>query len=949
MTKQFLSIITCCILTTFSAIGGGVLINQSPKSTYQLQPGVTSSDYMANTIIIKVKPEFRALCGESDIQIPTFQKLINQASIIGIKKMFPHDLPPIKEYNEQGQKMIDLSLIYVLHYSGNADLVKTINLFLHSGIVVYAEPKFIPHTQSTPNDPSIGSQYFLTNIQAYAAWNISQGDTNVVIGITDTGTDTDHPDLAANIKHNYADPINGIDDDGDGYIDNFTGWDVGENDNDPLVGTCGNCSHGSHVSGCADAVTNNGVGVASPGYNCKFMPVKIADATGALTQAYEGIRYAADHGCQIINCSWGGSGGGQSSQDVINYATINKNSLVVVAAGNNGNSSPFYPASFDNSLGVAATTQSDAKASFSNFGNSIDVCAPGSGIYSTIYDNSYANESGTSMASPIVAGCAAIVKSFFPTYTARQIGERLRATCDNIDAVSGNIPYANKLGKGRVNLYSALTNLNAKSVRMDNISIVDSNNNILLVGDTMRIVGDITNYLSATTNLSVTLSTTSTFVTILDSTTLVGALSMLTTTNNILDPFVVQINPSAPLNSVVTFKLHFSDGTYNDFQYFNVTLNVDYINIEINDVNTTNTSKGRICFNSANSADGLGFNLNQTGNLVYESGFMVGISGAVSDNVRGAANGVTDDDFLPLSNIQQNSPSIWSDFDTHGVFDDSKSPNKLGLTITHRSMSWSQVPNTKFHIFEYTIKNTGLVPYNNLFAGIFNDWDIQNYNNNKINEDPNLKLGYAYCTDAAGLYAGVKLLTNGGFTHYGVDNVTGGSGGADLSNGYDDAEKFTTLSTNRATAGGASTGNDVIDIVGTGPFTLAIGDSIVVAFAMVAGQDLLDIQSSAQNAQIKYDLATAIKENTSSAIVSASPYPNPTNENVTLPYYLKNNTSLIFTVYDATGKLVMERLLGKINSGEHSVQISLSGLQSGLYHYRLHSDSDQVSGIIQKQ
>ena len=118
---------------------------------------------------------------------------------------------------------------------------------------------------------------------------------------------------------------------------------------------------------------------------------------------------------------------------------------------------------------------------------------------------------------------------------------------------------------------------------------------------------------------------------------------------------------------------------------------------------------------------------------------------------------------------------------------------------------------------------------------------------------------------------------------------------------------------------------------------------------MVAGQDLLDIQSSAQNAQIKYDLATAIKENTSSAIVSASPYPNPTNENVTLPYYLKNNTSLIFTVYDVTGKLVMERLLGKINSGEHSVQISLSGLQSGLYHYRLHSDSDQVSGIIQKQ
>ncbi len=948
MTKQFISIISCCILIVSNAIGGGILI-QNPASTYQLQPGVTANDYFANTIIIKVKPEYRSSCSENDIQIIALQKLINQFSIVEIKKMFPHDVPPLREFNEQGKKMVDLSLIYILHYKGDGNLVKIINQFLHSGIVVYAEPKFIPHTQSTPNDPSIGNQYFLTNIQAYSAWNISQGDTNVVIGITDTGTDTDHPDLASNIKHNYADPINGLDDDGDGYIDNFTGWDVGENDNDPLVGTCGNCSHGSHVSGCADAVTNNGIGVASPGYNCKFLPVKIADASGALTQAYEGIRYAADHGCQIINCSWGGSGGGQAGQDVINYATYNKNSLVVVAAGNNNSNLPFYPGSFDNTLGVAATTQSDVKASFSNYGNSIDVCAPGSGIYSTIYDNTYANESGTSMASPIVAGCAAIVKSFFPTYTARQIGERLRATCDNIDAISGNIPYANMLGKGRVNLYSALTNLNAKSVRMDNISIVDSNNNILQLGDTMRIVGDITNYLNATTNLSVTLSTTSSYVTILDGNTLVGAIPTLATTNNILDPFVVQINPSTPLNSIVTFKLQFNDGSYSDFQYFNVTLNVDYINIEINDIHTTNTSKGRLCFNSENSIDGLGFDLNQTGNLVYESGFMVGISGAVSDNVRGATSGLTDDDFMPLALIQQNVPSVWSDFDTHGVFNDSKSPNKLGLTISHRSMSWSQVPNNKFHIFEYTIKNTGLVPYNNLFAGIFNDWDIQNYSNNKINEDPTLKLGYAYCTDAAGLYAGVKLLTNGGFTHYGVDNITGGSGGADLSNGYDDADKFTTLSTNRATAGGATTGNDVIDVVSTGPFTLAINDSVVVAFAMVAGQDLADIQSSAQQAQIKYDLATAIKENNNSSILSANPYPNPTNDNVLLPYYLKNSTTLMLSVYDVTGKLVMEHALGIINSGEHSIQISLAGLPSGLYHYRLYSESDQVSGLLRKQ
>ena len=150
--------------------------------------------------------------------------------------------------------------------------------------VEYAQPKYIQKVEFTPNDPSYtgnSGQYFINKIQCPAGWDIQKGDTNVVIGIVDSGTDWDHPDLAANVKLNYLDPIDGVDNDGDGYIDNYRGWDLAGadynvvvGDNNPMIMGSNN-THGSHTSGDACAVTNNGTGVASPGFNCKFMPDKM--------------------------------------------------------------------------------------------------------------------------------------------------------------------------------------------------------------------------------------------------------------------------------------------------------------------------------------------------------------------------------------------------------------------------------------------------------------------------------------------------------------------------------------------------------------------------------------------------------------------------------------------------------------------------------------------------
>jgi len=405
---------------------------------------------------------------------------------------------------------------------------------LATGKLEYAEPKYTHKLYLTPNDPSITNQNaWLTKINAFNAWNTSTGDTNVVIGTVDSGTDIDHPDLVGNLKINYAQPVNGIDDDNDGYIDNYRGWDMSENDNNANVD---NSDHGSHVSGCAAAVSNNGIGVASAGFKCKFLPVKCAKQTSttSIDNGYEGIVYAANHGCNIINCSWGGGSAGKTGLDAVTYATINKNCLVMAAAGNDNADITGYPAGYQYVTSVATTNNSDIKASFSTYNYTVDVSAPGNNIYATLYDNAYGNNSGTSMATPIAAGAAALIKSVSPTYTGLQIGEQLRVTCSNIYNISFNVNYINKMGKGRINMGNSLTQ-SVPSVRMEPINITDGNDNAFVALDTLKIAGNFLNYLAATGNCNVTLTAQSNaqYVTIINPSFSIGTLATLPATHPI--------------------------------------------------------------------------------------------------------------------------------------------------------------------------------------------------------------------------------------------------------------------------------------------------------------------------------------------------------------------------------------------------------------------------------
>ncbi|MCW3085896.1 MAG: Subtilisin-like serine protease [Bacteroidetes bacterium] len=958
LTKKLSAVVlAACVSSLAFAQHNGTAVTTANPTHFVLPANLKAGDFMDKTIIIKVKSEYRSACSNEKINNADFLKLYNTIGGSGLAKKFPLVTAPEKKVNAQGQAYADLSLIYEFKYSANVSFEKIINTFKNLGILEYAEPHYIPHISSSyvPNDPGLMLQYGITNIQAEPAWGINttsaRGDTNVVIGITDTGTELTHDDLQGNLKHNYADPVNGVDDDGDGYIDNNIGWDLGDNDNDPTW--TGN-QHGVHVCGIAAATTDNNTGGVGVGFHCKYMPVKIADASGALTKAYEGIQYAAAHGCNIINCSWGGAAAGQFQQDIITYATINENALVVAAAGNDGMIEDFYPASLQYVTSVANTDNSDVASSSTNYGYSIDVCAPGENIYSTFPPNSYAYETGTSMASPCAAGAAAIIKSFYPSYNALQIGEQLKVTCDNIYPVN-TAAYTNRLGKGRINLYRALTETTSPSVVMTSRVDTDNNDNTFVANDTIRMRGMYTNYLAPAANVIATLTAigaSSTNITILDGTTTLGAMGQMGTANNNADPFTIRVKPTAPLNTLIQFKLTFTDAatSYTASQYFTLTVNVDYINININDVATTMTSSGRIGYRADGEAGGLGFNYMNGGTLLYEGGLMIGTgTSKVSNVVRGVTPGASDADFQSAMTVHSVLPSTVSEFDVDGIINDiPAATGVLPVTIRNRGYAWSSAGNRKYIIIEYTISNTGAAALNNLYAGIFADWDIDaaTFGSDRASFDAADRMGYAYYSGAAGKYAGIKLLSHtGGVNHYAIDNVVGGAGGMDINTGgFGIDEKYTAMSTNRTDAGVAGAGADICDVVSSGPFTIAAGDSVKVAFALIAGDSLLDLQTSAANAQIMYDglLPSGVTENQLDGN-GMFIYPNPAAGKSTIDMTIAQSGMVEIKLYDMLGREVKTVVSERMAAGDHVLSVDVSSLQNGLYYYHMTVDNKKYT------
>ncbi len=367
---------------------------------------------------------------------------------------------------------------YVLTLPKGASVTKMAAELRRHPLVKTCEPNYTSETQEKPNDEFFPRQWSLSNyetegadLQITKAWEVESGNENIIVAVIDMGFDLTHEDLQENIWHNHGEIAdNGIDDDQNGYVDDVVGWDfvhqpVGLNDpnndyqdedNDPTFLLS---SHGNRVLGVIGATTGNGIGIAGIAGKCKIMLIRAGymntDGSSALSSSHiaKGVIYAVDNGAKVINISSGSNRYSNSYKAALEYA-VSKGALVVCSAGNEGSGALVYPAAYDipGLISVGASSRQDKKSWFSNYGNWVDVSAPGENIISTLTSNNYGETQGTSFAAPMVAAVAALIFAHYPDLTPVQVKDQIMNTVDTVaDLHEANIT------SGRVNAYQALT------------------------------------------------------------------------------------------------------------------------------------------------------------------------------------------------------------------------------------------------------------------------------------------------------------------------------------------------------------------------------------------------------------------------------------------------------------------------------------------------------------
>jgi serine protease len=840
-----------------------LVLAQSKQSFKHLQKHerhLKQDNHLPNTFIIKLN-----LDGEKAFN-PLTEKssLLDslQIRVLKVQHLFPQEKNQTPAKDEFS---ISLSRIYQVTYQGKTSLEQVLEILSNSIYLEYAEPYFINKTMLVPNEPAIANNdlFYLERYQAYEAWDETQGDTNVVIAIIDTGVRSTLADLKDNLKYNAIEAagLPGVDDDGDGYIDNIIGWDFGNNDNNPDASTNG---HGTVVAGIASATPNNGIGTVGTGYNCKYMPIKVsADANGGnITFGFQGLYYAATHGCHVANLSWGSPGGySQTAQDVINFAVLTKNMIVVAAAGNSAKEENFYPASYDNVLSVASSDTMysasankviDIKASAATYSYHVDLCAQGRAVYSTENNGTYSKTPGSSNAAPQVSGAAALLRSKFPSLTAQQIMQQLRITGDIIDTFPENKAYKEKIGR-RLNMYKALTDTTTPSVRVTASSFKSNFGENLFSGDTVRLTLDFINYLYPTTNCKVTVSSPSPYIEFLDNTTYLGTIPTLGNTNNNADPITMVIKKTSSFDLRIPFRVQFDDVDYYDYQHFTYTINPSWLTIKNNETALTVSGNGRLGYIDNNNTTGDGFTY-QNNYMIFEAGLMLATSSSkVSDCVRGDL-GILETDFKNTMTARYTDP-IHADIESKSSFDDSAAKSPIGITVYQNNYAWNSPTDSRYQIIEYIFENKSGAKIDTLLAGIYTDWDIMDAEKNKTGWNYSRNLGYAYSTQQNGLVGGIRLLTNQAPTYFAMDHDQSMGGDNIFPNdSFTSEEKYNTMKNGiaRIHAGATGNGRDISSVVGAQILNLLPNEKRKVAFAIIGSPTLATLYKDADAALEKY-------------------------------------------------------------------------------------------------
>lgn len=841
-----------------------------------------------------------------------------------------------------------LEKIAIIEYNNGNDPLILSSKLKSLPFVYYAEPVYTRSLLFNPNDSLLQDQYWIHNIKALQAVDIIPPNSEVVIAITDTGVDYTHPDLEQNIwinplengkdKSGNDKRTNGIDDDDNGFIDDWRGWDfmsnvANEGDNNPLPGHL----HGTHVAGIAGAVTNNRIGIAGTNPFAKILPVKIStdQPSESVSFGHEAILYAAAVGAHVINCSWGNQGYQEAEREAVKEAVL-MGSVVIAASGNSGINGAFYPAAYPEALSVASVKSDDVRSSFSNFHNSVDISAPGQNIISTVLSGDYGYNSGTSMAAPCAAAVVGMARIMYPDYTPEQINEHIKATTDNIDTL--NKEFIGLLGTGRVNAFRTVADKNVRAVRLLPVSVIEEiNDGIYEAGEIITVDLTVKNVLAPLANGTMEVRSPKDFaISILNGNYVLGRMESLEE-KSLSKPCTFTIPKDCPPDFIAVFPVIISDtGNFTRMENFTILLNPTYRTINGNNITLTVNSRGNLCYNDyPTNTQGVGIRWKKSSNLCYEAGLITGSSyDSISNVVRGSQGGFQNRDFAPIEIFEVTKPGSISSLDGATRFSDRNSITRAGLDIEQNTYQFNSPEAQDIVFLNYRITNNTAKRLDSIYFGLFFDWDIgPSGASNYAGFDNQHGYGLCYNVEIDSLPAiAVQLTSPHQLNYTAIDN------GVSIYNGFNVREKWNCIS--RGVWDRESSIGDVSMVIAAGNIVLEPDESTDVGFAIgiadkVSG--LKEVMKSAQKIAKEQNIAQGfLWQSIPPASSITNLYPNPISGNdITVTINVTYRHDVIVELYDSIGQLQQTLLNETLNAGTFTRKISLNGFSTGTYFIRL--------------
>jgi hypothetical protein len=795
------------------------------------------------------------------------------------------------------------------------------------GPIECAAPWCVAELAGEPNDPQLDRQRMLNTIQAYAAWDVEPGSDTVVIGISDSGLMMDHEDLRDALFVRTSEvPSNGIDDDGNGYVDDHRGYNFTWSPDGSAPGETFNPknSHGTGVGGICGATVNNGVGIAGVANRCRIFPLRtMPDNSTGIVYGYESIMYCALNDIDVVNCSWGGRSPSCIDEDVIAYA-IARGTAVVAAAGNHNSASPFYPGSYRGVLGVGVVDPEDGVVEMTGRGPTVDVMAPGHGSWTTDNGGGYFGFCCTSGSSPIAAAIVALVRSRNPELAPREACAIVR---DAVDESPWNyVPESIDtllLPRGRVNALRAVTADpdTLISFEVDSVTFRSSRpDGRWTVGDTLVATASIYNVLAPWTikrhgPITVVSSGSPAIRPLASDPTL--DLFADHGTEMSLPPLSFVVERETDTTAYIIVQVEGVDGNDRSLtrRYsFAVTPAPAFTTLANDRMRVSIGDRTRIGNTDIDRGQGEGFHYDQWCGQLYEGGLMVSANGRVVDAVR-AVRG-TNDHFRPIKRFIAPEPST-------GIVEDADAPDSLRIGV-EVELDVNLDPDHAILVIDATVTNRSASTLHDLAVAWFYDWDLggQPANNRTFRTGDDqivcsveprqpcvLLRSWSYHSDAQAIACGLdNTTTYGGFpTERKLDLLSSGE-----NEQYDGV-------------------NDVAAIVGT-RFTTPVPPGHRRMF-----RHIIAVDTSVQGA---YDLLSkrfpeSTPVDTLFADGAGPIYPNPATDVITIPSGSITFSPARYEIYDAVGKLVRSVDLANVPGAQVLVTVDVRDLPIGAYRVLL--------------